>query len=56
MPGKNHFIKGKYGIGNMVYLPVPNIAAITQPTPSVPIPLLTACIGGGGAPKCKPAK
>ena len=31
-------------------LPDPHSPARTQPRPSVPMPLLIACAGGGGAP------
>ena len=33
----------------VVPFPVPQMPAIRQPSPSVPIPLFTAWIGGGGA-------
>ncbi len=38
----------------MVPFPVPSRPASRQPSPSVPIPRLMACGGGGGAPEYAP--
>lgn len=39
-----------FSLYEVVPFPVPQAPANRQPIPSIPIPLLMACFGGGGAP------
>lgn len=39
-----------FSLYEVVPLPDPHIPANRDPNPSIPIPLFTACSGGGGAP------
>lgn len=39
-----------FSLYEVVPFPVPQAPASRQPSPSMPIPLLIACLGGGGAP------
>lgn len=39
-----------FSLYDVVPFPVPQAPASRQPSPSIPMPLLIACLGGGGAP------